>query len=304
MAENVSPCFAVKETALPLLKVGSGKVRDIYAVGDDKLLLVVTDRISAFDVVFPNPIPDKGKVLNQISSFWFRHFEGQYAHHLITDNVDEMGLPDEVMKHRESIIGRSMLVKRTQPFMIECVVRGYLAGSGWKDYGRTGSVCGHALAKGLRQCEQLPEPIFTPATKAQEGHDENIDFETAANLVGRQQAEKLRDLTLSIYQAGAEFAKERGILIADTKFEFGLLDGEIILIDEVLTPDSSRFWPQNIYQAGQDQPSYDKQIVRNYLEEHGWNKQPPAPELPIEVIEKTAEAYRDVYRRLTGENLS
>ena len=294
---------AVKETHLPLPLLNRGKVRDIYEVGADKLLIVTTDRLSAFDVVLPNPIPAKGKVLTQISAFWFEKLKGVVPHHLITTDVDAMGFSEDVMKHAEQLRGRSMLVKRTEPLTVECVVRGYVTGSGWKDYLKTGSVCGHKLPEGLQQCAKLENPIFTPATKENEGHDINIDFETAAARIGREIAEKVRDLSIEIYSRGRDFADEKGILIADTKFEFGLLNGELILIDEVLTPDSSRFWPKDSYQQGHDQPSYDKQIVRNYLEESQWNKQPPAPQLPEEVVLKTSQAYQDVYKRLVGREL-
>lgn len=294
----------VWETQLPLPLVGRGKVRDIYAVGKDRLLIVTTDRLSAFDVVLPKPIPFKGKVLNQISVFWFRFFEKTVPNHLITANVSEMDLPKEILnEHRSQIEGRSMLVHRAKPFTIECVVRGFVTGSGWKDYLKTGAVCGHVLPKGLKQCEKLPQPIFTPATKETTGHDINIDFEEAAKRSGQENAGRLRDLSINIYQKGAEYAATRGILIADTKFEFGLWKDELILIDEVLTPDSSRFWPKDQYQAGHDQPSFDKQIVRNYLLDIQWNQKPPAPELPEEVIKKTSEAYLDVFKRLTGKAL-
>lgn len=294
----------VKETRLPLPLVGRGKVRDIYAVGSDRLLLVTTDRLSAFDVVLPNPIPYKGEVLNRISLFWFKHFEKSVPHQVITGEVSEMGFDAAFVKeHGLALEGRSVLMRRAKPFPIECVVRGYLAGSGWKEYLKTGAVCGHKLPPGLRQCEKLVQPLFTPATKAVEGHDENISFDEAAKLVGRETAERLRELSIHLYVEGSKHAASKGILIADTKFEFGLLDGQIILIDEVLTPDSSRFWPGDRYAAGRDQDSYDKQIVRNFLETSGWKKEPPAPELPADVVEKTSRAYRDVYDRLTGQKL-
>lgn len=293
----------VLETDLNLPLVGKGKVRDIYAVGEDKLLIVVTDRISAFDVVFAEPIPGKGKVLNQISAFWFRHFENEVPHHMITTNIDEMGLPAEVLTQRSILQGRSMLVKRTVPVKAECVIRGYITGSGWKDYLKTGKICGHQLPKGLLQCEKLDPPIFTPATKADEGHDENIDWDTLCSIVGESVAKKIRDFSHQLYEKGRQFAGKKGILIADTKFEFGVLAGEIILIDEALTPDSSRFWDKEIYKAGVDQPSFDKQIVRNFLEESGWNKQAPAPKLPQEVITQTTQAYNEAYRRLTGSEI-
>jgi len=295
----------VWETNLPLEKIGRGKVRDIYAVGQDKLLIVVTDRLSAFDVVLPSPIPFKGKVLNQISAFWFSFFSPWVKQHLLTACVNEMGFPSDFLKqYGPSLDGRAMLVRRTKPLLVECVVRGYLTGSGWKDYLKTGSVCGHALPQGLKQCQKLPEPIFTPSTKAMEGHDENIDFEGASKIVGAEVAKKIRALSILLYLKGSEWAEAKGILIADTKFEFGILNDEVILIDEVLTPDSSRFWPKDGYLPGKDQPSFDKQIVRNYLEASGWDKKSPGPKLPEEVLMKTSAAYRDVYRRLAGKELS
>lgn len=289
----------VFETHLSLPLVSRGKVRDIYAVGEDRLLIVTTDRISAFDVVFDTPIPQKGRVLNQLSAFWFRHFESWMPHHLLEIDPSRMGLPANVLRRDGALLeGRSILVRRAKPFSVECVVRGYLAGSGWKDYQKTARVCGHVLPAGLTQCEKLPQPIFTPATKETTGHDINIDFEATVRRIGRDWAHQLRDLSIRIYEEGRAYADTQGILIADTKFEFGLLDDRIILIDEVLTPDSSRFWPKDRYQWGQDQPSYDKQIIRNYLLELGWNQQPPPPPLPPEIIRKTSLAYQDVYHRL------
>lgn len=294
----------VWETHLPLPLVGRGKVRDIYAVGDDKLLIVASDRLSAFDVVLPNPIPFKGEVLTQISVFWFEFLKKIVPNHLITADVSKMGLPQNVTSEfGDYLRARSMLVKKAKPFMAECVVRGYITGSGWKDYQKTGHVCGHRLPKGLKQCDKLPKPIFTPATKAQTGHDENISFKQAAKIVGEKNAEKLRDLTVEIYEKGSDYAYSKGILVADTKFEFGEVGGEIILIDEVLTPDSSRFWPKNGYEPGHDQPSFDKQIVRNYLLDLKWDQKPPGPELPKEVIDKTSAAYREIYERLTGKKI-
>ena len=294
----------VWETKLPLPLVGRGKVRDIYAVGDDKLLLITTDRLSAFDVVLPNPIPFKGKVLTQISLFWFNYFSKLTPHHLITADINQMGFDQKFLQeYGAQIEGRSMLVKRTKPLSVECVVRGYVTGSGWKDYQKTGSVCGHKLPAGLKQCEKLAQPIFTPATKESTGHDINIDFEETVKREGRKVAEQIRDLSIKIYQQGAEYASTVGILIADTKFEFGLLGDQLILIDEVLTPDSSRFWPKNKYEVGHDQPSFDKQIVRNYLLDIKWNQQAPGPELPADVIEKTSLAYREAYKVLTRKEL-
>lgn len=299
----------VWETDLPLPRVARGKVRDVYAVGDDRLLIVATDRLSAFDVVLPDPIPSKGKVLNQISVFWFNHLGNTAFNHLITDKVSEMELaPEVVSRFGPMLEGRSMLVRRTKPVLVECVVRGYLTGSGWKDYLKTGAICGHELSKGLKQCEKLPQPIFTPSTKAEVGHDENIDFDGAVKLVGEDIARRIRNIAIDLYEKGAEYAATKGILIADTKFEFGILKNqgreEIILIDEVLTPDSSRFWPRDGYETGHDQPSFDKQIVRNWLEASGWDKTPPGPKLPEEVIAKTSAAYRDAYRRLAGRDLA
>jgi phosphoribosylaminoimidazole-succinocarboxamide synthase len=292
------------ETQLPLKRVAQGKVRDMYAVGDDKLLIVTSDRLSAFDHVLPNPIPFKGQVLNQISVFWFNHFKDLVPNHLITADVAQMGLPKEVVREfGEYLSGRSMLVKKTKPFMVECVVRGYITGSGWKDYLKTGSVCGHKLPQGLKQCQELPELLFTPATKATSGHDENISIEQAADIVGKEVAEQLRALSIEIFKKGAVLAEARGIIMADTKFEFGELNGEIILIDEVLTPDSSRFWAKDIYEPGHDQPSFDKQIVRNYCVGIKWDQKPPVPELPESVVQKTSGAYREIYKRLTGKEI-
>ena len=294
----------VWETNLPLPLVARGKVRDIYVVGDDKLLMITTDRLSAFDVVLPTPIAEKGKVLNQISLFWFNKMKKVVPNHILTADVKKMGFDKNFVKQfGPQIEGRSILVHRAKPLAIECVVRGFLAGSGWKDYQKTGKVCGHALPAGLKQSQELPAPIFTHATKATEGHDMNIDFETAAKITGRAIAEKARALSIRIYKEGVKFAKTKGILIADTKFEFGLLGNKLILIDEVLTPDSSRFWPKAQYKVGQDQPSYDKQIVRNYLLESGWKQTPPGPELPKNIADKTAAAYKDVFTRLTGKKL-
>jgi phosphoribosylaminoimidazole-succinocarboxamide synthase len=291
----------VFETDLPGLKLlARGKVRDVYDLGD-KLLIVSSDRLSAFDCVLPTPIPDKGRVLNGLSKFWFEFLAGSPKDHVITTDVDQMGHGLE--KHRAVLEGRSMLVVKAEVFPIECVVRGYLMGSGLKEYQEKGSVCGIELPRGLKNGSKLDRPIFTPATKAKTGHDMNISFEEAANIIGRPDAEKLRDNTLSIYQRAAEHALKRGIIIADTKFEFGRHNGEIILVDEVLTPDSSRFWPRDQWTPGHTQLSYDKQFVRDYLEGIGWNKQPPAPPLPDHVVEKTREKYREAYRQITGQDL-
>jgi phosphoribosylaminoimidazole-succinocarboxamide synthase len=281
-------------------KVKSGKVREVFDLGD-RLLFVATDRISAFDCVMPNGIPRKGEVLTQLSYFWFDLLAEVTANHLAARAGDP--LPPELEKFSEALARRSMLVKKAQPLAIECVVRGYLTGSGWKDYEKTGCVCGIKLPTGLQNSCRLPAPVFTPATKAVSGHDENIPFEEACRIVGADLAEKARDLTLKIYCFAADFALKRGIIIADTKLEFGLHDGQLILIDEVLTPDSSRFWPADQYEPGRSQPSFDKQFVRDYLETLSWNKQPPAPALPPEVVAKTTEKYLEAFQRLTGKAL-
>ncbi len=290
----------VWETNFPSLRLRSrGKVRDLYEL-DDRLLIVATDRISAFDVVLPTPIPDKGRVLTQLSLFWFETLRDVVPHHVIS----AVDFPEELASYREELQGRAMLVRRTEPIPIECVVRGYLSGSGWKDYRATGSVCEIALPAGLRESEQLPEPIFTPATKAATGHDENISFGEVGRRAGRALAERLRQISLEIYRRASAYAAQRGILIADTKLEFGLAGGELVWIDEALTPDSSRFWPADTYVPGRPQPSFDKQYVRDYLERIGWSKQPPAPELPAEVVAATRAKYREAYRRLTGRELT
>jgi phosphoribosylaminoimidazole-succinocarboxamide synthase len=275
-----------------------GKVRDIYEAGDD-LMMVASDRISAFDVVLPTPIPDKGRVLTGLSLFWFERSGDIVPNHLLTAEVD--AFPAEFLGHREELAGRAMLVKRAQVVPIECVARGYLSGSGWKEYRETGRVCGIELPGGLVESDRLPEPIFTPATKAAEGHDENISLERAAELVGEGLAHRLQELTLTLYEFAAALAWERGIIVADTKFEFGFADGELILVDEVLTPDSSRFWPADRYHPGGPQPSFDKQYVRDWLDGSGWDHEPPAPELPADVVGHTAVRYREAYERITGE---
>lgn len=277
-----------------------GKVREVYDLGD-KLLIVASDRISAFDCVLPTGIRDKGRVLTQISIFWFEFLQDVVATHFIT--ADPSCYPDPLPKYQHQLEGRSMLVRKASMIDIECVARGYLSGSGWKEYKATGMVCGIPLPKGLRESDRLPEPIFTPATKAQSGHDENISFASVQDRVGMELAARLQHLTLHIYKNAAEYALSRGIIVADTKFEFGFADGELVLADEVLTPDSSRFWPADRYAPGGPQPSFDKQYVRDYLESIHWNKQPPAPELPPEVAAKTSEKYREAYRILTGNNL-
>jgi phosphoribosylaminoimidazole-succinocarboxamide synthase len=281
-------------------KVKSGKVREIFDLGD-RLLIVATDRISAFDCIMPNGIPRKGEVLTQLSYFWFEQVAHLTAHHLTARAGDP--LPPELEKFSSVLARRSMVVQKTQPLAIECVVRGYLTGSGWKDYQKTGCVCGIKLPSGLQNSCRLPAPVFTPATKAETGHDENISFEEACRIVGADVAEKARDLTLKIYCFAAELALKRGIIIADTKLEFGLHEGGLMLIDEALTPDSSRFWPADQYEPGRSQPSFDKQFVRDYLETLSWNKQPPAPALPPPVIAKTSEKYLEAYQRLTGKAL-
>ncbi len=284
---------------IPLL--ARGKVRDVYGIGGDKLLMVATDRISAFDCVLGSPIPDKGRVLTQISLFWFDFLKDVVPNHLLTADVSEY--PAELRPYADQLEGRSMLVRRAEMVQIECVARGYIVGSGWKEYKAGGTVCGIALPEGMMECGRLPEAIFTPAFKAQSGHDENITFDAAAQIAGVDVVTRLRDLTLAIYSKAAAYAETRGIILADTKFEFGFIGDTLTLGDEVLTPDSSRFWPAAEYQPGGPQPSFDKQYVRDYLETLTWNKQPPAPALPPEVVEKTAEKYRDAYRRLTGKSL-
>lgn len=281
-------------------KLKSGKVREIFDLGDH-LLLVATDRISAFDCIMPNGIPRKGEVLTQISHFWFDRFESQIPNHRVLKAQD--ALPAPLQPWAPQLSRRSMIVKKAQPLAIECVVRGYLAGSGWKEYRQSQTVCGIRLPAGLTEAAELPEPIFTPATKAETGHDENISFATAAQLVGADIAEQARSASLQIYCAARAYARERGIIIADTKFEFGLYDGRLILIDEVLTPDSSRFWPATEYQPGRSQPSFDKQFVRDYLETLTWDKTPPAPPLPPEVVARTQAKYLEAYQRLTGSAL-
>ncbi len=299
-----SPLIESSLADLPLVR--RGKVRDVYAVDDAHLLIVATDRISAFDYVLGSGIPDKGRVLTQLSSFWFDRVADLVPHHLVTADVSRF--PAVLAPHAGLLRGRSMLVRRTTPFSIECVARGYLSGSGWKDYLATGQVCGVPLPPGLRESDRLPEPIFTPATKAESGHDENISEARAAAIVGDATLARLKALTLAIYARGVEHAASRGIILADTKFEFGVVTNgesdEIILIDEVMTPDSSRFWPADGYAPGGPQPSFDKQYVRDHLESIRWNKQPPVPALPDDVVARTREKYLDAYRRLTGQDLA
>ena len=281
-------------------KMRSGKVREVFDLGD-AFLLVATDRISAFDCVMPNGIPRKGEVLTQISHFWFEKFSSLVPNHLLAKASDP--LPKNLQPFASQLARRSMIVKKAQPLAIECIVRGYLSGSGWKEYKKSETVCGIKLPAGLTESAELPEPIFTPSTKAESGHDENISFEEACGIAGNDVATQARDLSLRIYKAGRDYARQRGIIIADTKFEFGIYEGKLILIDEVLTPDSSRFWPANEYQPGKGQPSFDKQFVRDYLETLDWNKQPPAPALPKDVVEKTTEKYLEAFEKLTGKTL-
>ncbi len=293
----MSPDSAVLSTDLPFPK-RSGKVRDVYTIDDRTLLIVATDRISAFDVVMPNGIPGKGKLLTAMSNFWFGKFADQFANHLIATDVRHF--PAALKPFASLLEGRSVLARRTSVIPIECVARGYLAGSGWKEYRQSQRVCGVSLPPGLKQCDKLPAPIFTPATKADEGHDENISYDRAVEIVGEPTARHLKETTLKLYTLAAEYAATRGILIADTKFEFGKLpDGSIILIDEVLTPDSSRFWPASDYSPGRDQPSFDKQFMRNWLEQQPWDKTPPAPRLPDDVVRGTKERYAEALRLLT-----
>ncbi len=280
----------------------SGKVRDVYEIDRDHLLFVATDRISAFDYVLATGIPNKGRVLTQISLFWFEFLKDVIANHVVTADVEQY--PAAVRKYADQLRGRSMLVNRAEMFPVECVVRGYISGSAWKEYKTTGRVCGIELPKGLKESDKLPEPIFTPATKATTGHDENIPFSEMSRIVGEELSRQLRDATLKIYTKAADYARTRGIIIADTKFEFGMTPKGITLADEVLTPDSSRFWPADKYQPGIAQESYDKQYVRDYLEEIRWNKQPPAPALPAEVAVRTSEKYVEAYEQLTGRKLN
>lgn len=293
----------VLQTSISDLKlVRRGKVRDVYQVDDDSFLIVATDRISAFDCVLPTAIERKGEVLTALSQFWFDQLGHVVPNHLLTSNIDEM--PDVVKQHAETLAGRSMLVKRAEVFPVECVVRGYLVGSGWKDYLRTGEVCGHKLPEGLVESVELPEPLFTPSTKAEQGHDENISEAQVRELIGEENAARLRDASLRLYSEARAYAIQHGIIIADTKFEFGVdKNGEITLIDEVLTPDSSRFWPADSYEPGKSQPSFDKQYVRDYLETLDWDKKPPAPEIPAEVAAATTKRYLEAYRLLTGREL-
>lgn len=293
---------AVYETSIEGLElIGRGKVRDIYDLGD-KLLIVATDRISAFDVVMPDPIPDKGRILTKLSAFWLNYLRDVCPNHLISTDVSDF--PPQCKKYEDLLQGRSMLVKKARVFPVECIVRGYIIGSGWKDYQKTGAVCGIKLPKGLRLAEKLPEPIFTPSTKAEKGlHDENITFDAMVNIVGEDVARRLRDLSLELYRRASEYAEKRGIIIADTKFEFGLVDGDITLVDEVLTPDSSRFWPKDTYKVGTNPESFDKQYVRDFLTGSGWKPGDPPPHFPEEVIENTRKRYLEALLRLSGKGL-
>nr|WP_287410526.1 phosphoribosylaminoimidazolesuccinocarboxamide synthase [Pseudodesulfovibrio sp.] len=287
-------------TEYPL--ISKGKVRDIYEIDDDTLLLVTTDRLSAFDVVMPDPIEDKGKVLNQITLFWMKMMEDLVPNHIIATNVDDY--PESLHKYKAELQDRSVLAKKAKPLPIECIVRGFITGSGWKDYQKNGEICGHKLPENLKESEMLEKALFTPSTKADLGdHDENITLDQAAALLGEEMMRKVEKLTLNIYTRARDYAKERGILIADTKFEFGTIDGELIFIDEALTPDSSRFWPEEGYEPGKSQPSFDKQYFRDWLEEIGFNKQPPAPSIPAEIAAQTRANYLEAYKLLTGEDL-
>jgi phosphoribosylaminoimidazole-succinocarboxamide synthase len=298
LQNNVSPLL---QSNLPGVTLRArGKVRDIYEVGND-LLLVATDRISAFDHILPAGIPRMGEVLNRISLFWFGQLLDMIPNHVITADVDDY--PDQLQPFSDQIRGRSVLVRRAEMVQVECVARGYLSGSGWKEYQSTGAVCGIKLPTGLRESDRLPSPIFTPATKAESGHDENIPYEQVVKSIGSELAARLRQTTIAIYNRAVAWAETRGIIIADTKFEFGFVDGQLVLADEVLTPDSSRFWPRDSWQPGGPQPSYDKQFVRDYLESIQWDKQPPAPELPEKVVQRTSEKYLEAYRLLTGSDL-
>jgi phosphoribosylaminoimidazole-succinocarboxamide synthase len=293
---------AVIQTDFPELELyASGKVRDVYSLDNNHLLFVATDRISAFDYVLATGIPQKGRVLTQMSVFWFEFLHDLVPNHMVT--TDTHRYPAALRKYADQLRGRSMLVNRAEMFPVECVVRGYISGSAWKEYKSSGAVCGIQLPRGLKESDQLPEPIFTPATKATSGHDENISFEQMAKLIGADLSTQLRDVSLAIYKKASDYARQRGVIIADTKFEFGRTSAGITLADEVLTPDSSRFWPADKYQPGKAQESFDKQYVRDYLEEIRWNKQPPAPALPAEVARKTSEKYLEAYRQITGHDL-
>jgi phosphoribosylaminoimidazole-succinocarboxamide synthase len=291
-------------TDLGLPHVHSGKVRDIYAVDDDRLLMVTSDRISAFDVVMGEPIPDKGRVLTAMSAFWFAELADVVAGHLLSTDVADLPADARAVADEADLTGRIMLVRRAEMLPVECIVRGYITGSAWKEYRRAGTMHGAPLPEGLRESDRLPEPVFTPSTKADEGHDENISFAVAADLVGESLAVKVRDVSLELYRRGAEWGRERGIIIADTKFELGLVDGELVLCDEVLTPDSSRFWPTDAWEPGRTPPSFDKQPVRDHLDALDWDKTPPPPALPAEVVEATSHRYVEAYERITGRSFA
>jgi phosphoribosylaminoimidazole-succinocarboxamide synthase len=291
----------VSETNLPLKSFKKGKVRDVYEV-DDSLLLIVTDRISAFDYVLHEPIPYKGVCLTQISKFWFDFFRESIPSHMISSDVSKF--PDDLVEHNDVLSGRSMLVKKAEVFPVECIVRGYISGSAWKSYQKDGTVCGIKLQEGMKESDKFDEPLFTPSTKAESGHDINISFEEMKKLIGEEDAEKIKELSLDIYNRGSEYARKKGIIIADTKFEFGKLNDEIILVDEVLTPDSSRFWPADLYEPGKSQPSFDKQYVRDYLSGTGWDKNSDPPHLPENVIEETKSKYIEAYEKITGEKFT
>jgi phosphoribosylaminoimidazole-succinocarboxamide synthase len=291
----------VTKTDLPLKAFKKGKVRDVYET-NDKLLLIVTDRISAFDFVLHEPIPKKGICLTQISKFWFDYFKDTVPSHMVSAEVSEF--PENLKDHEEALKGRSMLVKKANVFPIECIVRGYISGSAWKSYQKDGTVCGIKLPEGLRESDKFEEPLFTPSTKADTGHDINISFEEMKNLIGAEDAERLKELSLKIYKEGAKYALERGIIIADTKFEFGKIGDEIILVDEVLTPDSSRFWPADLYEPGKSQPSFDKQYVRDYLSSTGWDKNSNPPNLPDEIVAGTQKKYQEAYEKITGKEFN
>ncbi|MCF7954211.1 MAG: phosphoribosylaminoimidazolesuccinocarboxamide synthase [Phycisphaerae bacterium] len=289
----------ILQTEIPGVDVRHGKVRDIYDLGD-KLIIAASDRLSAFDVIMKTGIPNKGVLLTQISKFWFKYLEGTVENHLISDDVSEF--PSPFCNYKEQLQGRSMLIKKTEVLPVECIVRSYITGSGWKEYQREGTICGIKLPAGLKQCEKLAEPIFTPSSKAEQGeHDENISFEESINIIGRDAAEYVRDKSIEIFNKASAYAESKGIILADTKFEWGVIDNKIILIDEIFTPDSSRFWPADKYEAGRDQDSYDKQFVRNYLEEINFDKSGPGVELPDEIVEKTLEKYVEAYEVLTGK---
>jgi phosphoribosylaminoimidazole-succinocarboxamide synthase len=297
--DKTSDTSAVYQTELegvPLLS--RGKVRDMYDLGE-YVLIVATDRLSAFDYILPNPIPDKGKVLNQIAEFWFRRSERICLHHIIETDVAHF--PDQLRPFADQLQGRSTLARKLNMLPVECVARGYLVGSGWKEYQAQGSVCGIKLPSGLKESDKLPETIFTPATKAEEGHDENISFAEVEGMIGKERAAEVRDMTLRLYEASSTYALGKGIIIADTKFEFGYDEEQLIIADEMLTPDSSRFWPAKLYEPGKSQPSFDKQFVRDWLESTGWNKQPPVPELPNEIVQGTRDRYMEIFRILTGQ---